>query len=100
VRAVFVLVVPHTLKEVVQPRRCVRAIKLVNDTVTIESNGNAVHLAANINGNVQLVLHDVLPRSGKTKNRLRALPTQEPQQPASSRQALQTMRMTGAAFQA
>jgi hypothetical protein len=34
------------------------------------------------------------------KNRLCALPTQEPQLLASSRQALQTMRMTEAAFQA
>jgi hypothetical protein len=64
--SVFVFVMLNAFEEVVETNRGVQTIKLVNHTAIAESNRHAVLLAANVNGNVQLVLHEVLPRSGKT----------------------------------
>lgn len=65
------------------------------------ADGYAMLRAANVQGYLQFYRHDRLSKSvGFAWNRLCALPTCEPHLPASSHQALQTMRMTRAAFQA
>ena len=56
-------------------------------------------LATDIDSDVKLCLHVNLSLGNAARqNRLCALPTQEPRLLASSRQALQTMRMTGRHF--
>jgi len=90
----------YPVEKIAQPGRGVGAIKFFDRITFIPTNGNTMLLAADINGDVELCVHVNLSLNNATRqNRLCALPTQEPHLLASSRQALQTMRMTGAAFQ-
>lgn len=98
---VCVFMFAYSGKEITDSGGRVGAIEFLDRLAIFPTNSNPVPLAANINGNVELCLHGrPLSYNAARRNRLRALPTQEPHLLASSRQALQTMRMTGAAFQA
>lgn len=96
-------VVTDTFEELTQSCRSVRYIEFFKRlAAAAHSYRYAVLRATNIQRDVKFNAHETVSQSVKItrQNRLRALPIQELLSLASSHQALQTLRMTRAAFQA